>query len=101
MDMPLFNKPACPPGEETPYTLLIRQDFDLWYSRYLRSPEWKELRSRILALAKWRCHECGAYATEVHHLTYVNVGNESEEDLQALCRRCHQHVHHDAHDARL
>ena len=84
---------ACPPNEETPFTLLIRQDFERWYPEYLRSPAWRELRNQVLGRAGWRCEVCKAHAEEIHHLTYANVGNEALEDLQALCRTCHQKKH--------
>jgi hypothetical protein len=35
-----------------------------------------------------------AAATQVHHLTYVGVFNESPDDLVALCDSCHAELHH-------
>ena len=87
------NNPPCPEGEETPYTLLIRQDWERWYSEYLRSPAWSDLRNQILNRAGWLCELCHAPAEEVHHRTYVNVGNEDPADLQALCKPCHRRQH--------
>ena len=82
-----------PVGEETPYTLLIRNDWDKWYPHYLDSPEWKQLRRQVLVRANGRCEKCGALASEVHHKTYVHVGNEALEDLVALCSSCHRKIH--------
>jgi len=39
------------------------------------------------------CQYCGGEATEVHHLTYENIGNEPLEDLIAICRLCHKDQH--------
>lgn len=87
------NNPPCPPGEETPYTLLIRQNWEFWYPIYLQDAAWIALRNQILGSAGWRCEFCSNHAEEVHHKTYVNVGNEAPEDLQAVCRRCHKRLH--------
>jgi hypothetical protein len=71
------------------------------YAQYIASPEWQEKRKEALALSDNRCFNCGmprwlasiVYDQDlhVHHLNYQNVGNEqAEEDLQVLCRRCHE-----------
>ena len=89
----MMNNPPIPPNEDAPYTMLIRQDWDRWYPRYLESDAWMELRLKVFERANWRCEQCKAPATEVHHLTYIHVGNEAMEDLQALCRQCHKRQH--------
>ena len=33
---------------------------------------------------------CTNEATQVHHLTYERIGKERLDDLQALCRKCHE-----------
>jgi hypothetical protein len=30
---------------------------------------------------------------QVHHLTYENIGREKDEDLLAVCERCHRSFH--------
>ena len=87
------NSPLCPEGEETPYTLLIKQDWDTWYPRYLSSDAWKDKRRLVLSRDGGICRECRNVAYEVHHLNYSTVGNESLEDLISLCRRCHTKKH--------
>lgn len=82
-----------PPNEETPYTLLIRQDWERYYPEYLQSPHWDKLRYQVMERANWTCERCGAAASEVHHLTYACVGNENLDDLQALCGGCHRGIH--------
>ena len=86
-------KPPCPPGEETPYTLLIRQDWETWYPKYLQSSVWQAKRERVLRRDKHTCQTCRQQATEVHHQTYQNVGNESLTELVSLCQRCHRRIH--------
>lgn len=79
------------------------------YSRY--PEDWREIRQRILARAQNRCEWCGAANYEPHPvtgsrvvLTVAHVENHDpmdcrEENLAALCQRCH--LRHDAkHHAR-
>ena len=66
------------------------------YHWYLASPYWKVRRRTALKRANYLCNNCGQRATQVHHLTYVGVFNESPSDLVALCERCHAALHHKA-----
>ena len=62
------------------------------YKAYMRSDEWKALRQKKLEACQHKCEcEGGCYreATQVHHLHYETLGEESLEDLQALCAKCH------------
>ena len=65
---------------------------------YLTSPEWDILRKAILLRDLYRCQSCGATGVplDVHHLTYVRLGEEKHSDLTSLCRSCHdrQHQHY-------
>lgn len=64
-----------------------------WYQSYLRSPEWRDKRSKVMERAKGVCEGClVARATEVHHTTYKHVGNEFLWELRAICRGCHESV---------
>jgi len=72
---------------------------DVWwkeYNKYLESAEWNSKRTRILIRDDYKCTEkrrgCTHHATEVHHLTYRNVGNENLEDLTSLCHNCHEAI---------
>lgn len=80
---------------------IINERFDsaAWweaYNRYLESPEWKAKRSKVLNRDHWRCtmrrNGCTLLATEVHHLTYKNVGDEPLEDLTSICHDCHEQI---------
>lgn len=62
------------------------------YKKYMRSKEWKAKRQEKLEVCDHKCEcEGGCYrkATQVHHLHYDTLGEESMEDLQALCPKCH------------
>lgn len=70
------------------------------YKSYLQSSEWQEKRLEAIAYGGDACARCEmprwlaeiAYDQDlhVHHLTYANRGNESMDDLEVLCRRCHE-----------
>lgn len=54
--------------------------------------EWKDKQKRVLDRDGELC-ACGDIATEVHHKTYDNIGNELLSDLVALCKYCYNGVH--------
>ena len=62
------------------------------YQTYLRSPEWESKRQEKLESCQYKCQcegGCHRQATQIHHLHYDTLGNESLQDLQALCAKCH------------
>jgi hypothetical protein len=64
------------------------------YILYLQSEEWKSKRLLVLERDKWICQSCKiSKATEVHHLTYINLGNENLDDLISYCKKCHLSKH--------
>lgn len=64
------------------------------YSKYLQTPEWKEIRNRKMKRAKYRCQLCSKHdKLNVHHTTYENRGNENDGDLIVLCEDCHKLYH--------
>lgn len=66
----------------------------LAYRAYLMSPVWKAKRLEALDHYGCVCNRCGLYGTDVHHKTYERVGgDERMEDLEVLCRECHE-AHH-------
>ena len=59
------------------------------YQTYLRSPEWEAKRQEKLESCQYKCEcegGCHRQATQIHHLHYDTLGNESLQDLQALCQ---------------
>lgn len=71
-----------------------RSDWFKLYDTYLKSPEWKARRALVLQRDHHRCQGClNATATQVHHLTYGNVGEELLFQLTSLCGPCHDRLH--------
>lgn len=70
------------------------------YADYINSAEWSRKRSRVMMRARQgaafpMCEGCGDRpATEVHHLTYQNLGEEFLWELAAVCDHCHERLHH-------
>lgn len=66
------------------------------YREYLKSNEWKEIKSLVLKRDGNKCIKCGSSnSLQIHHTTYVNIFNEAEnlDDLITLCGRCHMEEH--------
>lgn len=75
--------------------------FQFDHHRYMQSEEWKLKRASALTAAGHQCQQCGAQdRLHVHHLSYERFGNEQPEDLQVLCRLCHDAVHGRAYKVR-
>lgn len=62
------------------------------YSRYIQSETWRNRRREYLKNHP-NCEVCGYFSEEVHHLSYERLGRERDEDLQALCKSCHEDKH--------
>jgi 5-methylcytosine-specific restriction endonuclease McrA len=62
---------------------------------YLASRQWKDLRIQVLKRDNFQCRKCQVANVpfEIHHITYIRLGNEELSDLVTLCRSCHQQVH--------
>ena len=63
------------------------------YKKYLKSKAWFEKRETFFDQFGRLC-ACGQPATELHHKTYDNIGQENLSDLVGLCKFCHQDIHH-------
>lgn len=64
------------------------------YNAHLASQQWRNIRARVMARARYSCEGCAqAKATQVHHLTYTHVGHELLWELVAVCDDCHQTAH--------
>ena len=62
------------------------------YRKYMQSEAWKEKRQAKLDACSGKCEcegGCTREATQIHHHHYDSLGNESLDDLQALCPECH------------
>jgi len=64
------------------------------YAEYLETPEWQEKRRLVIERARGICEGCRVrHASQVHHLTYENIGDEFLWQLVAVCRICHERYH--------
>jgi len=63
------------------------------YRDYISSERWREIRLEKLKSVDYRCERCGGMAVQVHHKTYAHLGDESLDDLEALCKACHDEKH--------
>lgn len=67
-----------------------------WYSSYLQSTAWHDLRQKVLTRDNRTCRNihCDRPAEQVHHVTYERVGCEDLDDLVSICRACHAMAHY-------
>lgn len=75
------------------------------YQTYIKSKDFKELRSKVLERDGYTCQFCNRTIEEiegtkltlqVHHKTYENVGKCNEEEMEdciTLCSVCHKNCH--------
>lgn len=64
------------------------------YRDYLLTEHWQEFRRVALKHHGKKCKVCGSKRfLHVHHLSYDNLGNESVDDVEILCRYCHEEYH--------
>lgn len=64
------------------------------YDSYIGSNRWSKKRAKVLLRAGGVCECCGeARADQVHHTTYIHLGDEPLWELRAVCRCCHERIH--------
>lgn len=64
------------------------------YSKYIRTKKWKTLASLVKEKAGNKCVFCGSEKKLVaHHHNYINLYNETEDDLICVCNLCHYKIH--------
>jgi hypothetical protein len=71
-------------------------DDEWWeiYQIYLKSEHWKILRENVLESNNFQCVFCKSKATQVHHLSYVNLYEVNEiDDVIPICSECHKGIH--------
>ena len=67
---------------------------DEQYHQYLASREWSVLKEAVKRRSGGWCERCKINSmNHVHHLTYARKYHELLEDLQALCKGCHEFTH--------
>jgi 5-methylcytosine-specific restriction endonuclease McrA len=85
------------------YKLGLRmEDYE---TKYLFSEHWSRFRNTVLetqraSLGRNICERCPEGANQrvanelhIHHLTYERLGEERLEDVEVLCRDCHDKIH--------
>lgn len=94
----------CTPGRRLEILRLKRRCLEFFpfnrsnwrrsYNAYLKSPQWKAKRERMIGSQSGSCEMCGqtklARQLQLHHRTYDHIGCEPDGDLQILCEKCHQ-----------
>lgn len=62
---------------------------------YLKTNHWQDIKNRTWRLQRGRCLRtgCDGGLHDVHHNNYENVGMESVEDVEGLCRKHHEEFH--------
>jgi hypothetical protein len=74
-------------------TRMARKTFSREYIDYIDGPGWADRKARYYARHPKRCRACGAtWNVQLHHLRYLNLGNEPDRDLMPLCRAHHERV---------
>ena len=64
------------------------------YSKYIRTKKWKTLASLVKEKTGNKCVFCGSEKKLVaHHHNYINLYNETEDDLICVCNICHYKIH--------
>lgn len=64
------------------------------YQRYLAGREWSVRKEAVRRRSGGICERCQYHQmNHVHHLTYARKYNEPLDDLQAICKGCHDFIH--------
>lgn len=76
------------PTDKLPFSM---KEYDL----YLKSDHWQEFRERYQESDKVQhsCYVCGTDVYDLHHWTYVRLGQEELDDVIPLCREHHKITH--------
>lgn len=64
------------------------------YKNYIRSAKWKKIATEIKNKHSNKCKFCKSdKKLSVHHHNYINLYNETENDLVCVCSKCHMKIH--------
>jgi len=65
------------------------------YRQYMQSPEWRDLRQRVIDRAGGKCEFCDAKAVTAHHVKYPKGGYAKDDigNLVACCWPCQEKSH--------
>ena len=80
-----------PDGQRYVHRFEPSKDYHAW----IESDAWREIRDKTIDRADHTCERCGEQRwLQVHHKHYRSLGHEQPEDLEVLCRDCHQDEHY-------
>ena len=82
-------------SEYRPQTFINTEDNKERHRYYLRSKQWCDIAARIRSRDGFHCRQCNKFDRHlhVHHKTYERWGEESMDDLIAVCEKCHAWIH--------
>lgn len=62
------------------------------YNAHINSAKWRNLRREVVRMRGLRCERCGRLKGRLclHHLSYARFGNETPDQVQLLCCKCHK-----------
>ncbi len=65
------------------------------YYEYMQSEEWRKKQDNLIYVYKYRkCLFCSSKINiHCHHLTYEHFGDERDNEIIFLCKKCHDNVH--------
>ncbi len=64
------------------------------YQDYLESQHWIDFRDDYFSRNPRRCTISGDLVDiQLHHISYINIGKETDDDVIPLCEKMHQLVH--------
>ena len=103
--------PGCPSLTEGQYCEAHAVQARRQYDKYERATDvnkkygraWKRIRDRHISMHPLCeiCQKEGKYvpAQEVHHIVPISKGGtHARDNLQSLCRSCHNKIHHELRD---
>lgn len=68
---------------------------------FYNSTAWRKTQRAYMQSKNYVCERCGGVAEIVHHKKYISPSNINDpnitlnwDNLEALCRTCHQHEHY-------
>lgn len=67
--------------------------YDAPHGKIVNARRSRTLRALAMVAARGQCADCRDSATEVHHLHYRTLGNETLLDVLPLCSACHELRH--------
>jgi 5-methylcytosine-specific restriction endonuclease McrA len=69
-------------------------------TKYRGTKKWKDMRLRLIDEADGKCAICGKeYRGKqkkklcIHHINESAYGEETDEDTEVLCQKCHRYFH--------